>query len=199
MDFRTLGQDAMSLSGTKTRSLYPCLPRIPVQLPRARCIVSLGNFGYNLLFRFDREVPVHAAFAEWVAAIEARAMDRMDEIDPGLTWTTSLKGFGDTMTLYLTIDSASVVFDADATLLEASPTTITAADAIVEIGGVWTSPTNAGLRWKLLQIKKAAAPPMAGAPTPAFVDDDMDALRVDAPPVKKQRVFEPFMFVDDDA
>lgn len=199
MDFRKLGQDAFALSATKSRSLYPCVPRIPIQLPRARCIVSLGNFGYNLLFRFDREVPVHAAFAEWVAGIEARAMDGMDEIDPGLTWTTSLKGFGDTLSLYLTIDSASVVFDADATLLEASPTTITAADAIVEIGGVWTSPTNAGLRFKLLQLKKAIAPPIAGAPTPAFLEDDMDGVRVDAPPAKKQRVFEPFLFVEDDA
>lgn len=199
MDFRTIGPDAMALSAAKTRSLYPCVPRIPLQLPRARCTVSLGSFGYNLLFRFDREVPVHAAFAAWVAALEARATDRMDEIDPGLTWTTSLKGFGDTATLYLTIDSASIVFDADASLLEASPTTLTVADAIVEIGGVWTSPTNAGLRWKVLQLKKATAPPLAGVPSPAFLDDELDGVRVDAPPAKRQRFFEPFAFVDDDA
>ena len=199
MDFRKLGQDAFALSGTKTRNLYPCVPRIPLQLPRARCIVSLGNFGFNLLFRFDRDVPVHAAFAEWVAAIEARAMDRVDEIDPCLTWTTSLKGFGDTLSLYLTIDSATVVFDTDNSLLEASPTTITAADAIVEIGGVWTSPTNAGLRFKLLQLKKATAPPLAGVPSPAFMDDDLDGVRIDAPHAKKQRFFEPFMFVEDEA
>lgn len=198
MDFRSIGPDAMAISAAKSRSLYPCLPRIPVQLPRARCIVSLGNFGYNLLFRFDREVPIHAAFAEWVSALESRAQEQMASIDPGLGWTTSLKGFGDSLTLYLTIDSASVVFDTDNSLLEASPTTLTAADAIVEIGGVWTSPTNAGLRWKLVQIKRQMSPPIAGAPVPAFLDDEMDGVRVDAPQAKRMRTFEPFMFVEND-
>jgi hypothetical protein len=30
------------------------------------------------------------------------------------------------------------------------------------------------------------------------VDDDMDAVRIDAPPTKRMRVFEPFMFVEND-
>jgi hypothetical protein len=154
MDFRNIDPTAsFSISSSKSRNVYPFAPRVPVQIPGVRVSVSLGTFGYNTSASFD-ERPAHARFVAWVDAIETEARRFLDENDPGLAWTTSVKGFGAFKTMYLTIDQGTISFDADGSILEESPCKLTCFDAIADIAGIWTSPTNAGLRWKLVQVKK---------------------------------------------
>ena len=180
MDFRSIDPTAsFSISSTKSRNVYPFSPRIPVQIPGVRVSVSLGSFGYDTTAIFDEARPAHAAFVQWVESIEAVARTAVEEMGQSLVWTTSVRGFGGSRTMYLTLDQGTVVFDADGhSLLEESPCKIQCADMIAEIAGIWTGPTNAGLRWKIMQAKKRE--PLAFAPTKiAFVDDDeADAMDV---------------------
>ena len=179
-----------------------------MQIPGVRASVSLGTFGYNTTLTFD-ERPAHVAFVAWVDAIEAEARRFLDGADPGLTWTASVKGFGAFKTMYLTIDQGTISFDADGTLLEESPCKLACVGAIAEVAGIWTSPTNAGLRWKLVQVKRRG--PLPVVPTRfAFVDYPEEQTER---PVGSKRAFEStegayvrapsrvkasFLFIDDE-
>ena len=178
-----------------------------MQIPGVRVSVSLGTFGYNTTATFD-ERPAHVAFTAWVEAIETEARRVLDETDPGLSWTTSVKGFGAYKSAYLTIDQGTISFDADGSLLEESPCKLEYIDAIMEIAGIWTSQSNAGLRLKLVQVKKRAPLPFVPAKI-AFVDypepveyavgakrsfESTEGAYVRAP----SRVKASFLFVDDE-
>lgn len=171
MDFRAIDpRSSFAISPTKSRNLYPFVPRVPVQLPRASLVITLGVYGYNVIVRMDENVRAHKAFVEWAQRVDDVGMEAVRVAEPLLAWTTSVKGYGCARSLYLTIDQGSLVFDEDRTLLDASPCTIRRGDIIAEIAGVWTSPTNAGLRWKLMQLKKCAPE----AAEPAFGADPAD-------------------------
>lgn len=176
MDFRKLDPfSSLAISATKTRNLYPCVPRVPVQIPRAPSLITLGTYGYNVLLRFCTATnPAHAAFVTWVDTVDSQASRWMADMNSGLAWTTCVKGFGGERSMYLTLESSTTVFDSSRHLLEASPCTIKHLDCIAEVAGIWTSNTHAGLRWKLVQVKKSEAPTPSVPPRPMFVEDSSD-------------------------
>jgi hypothetical protein len=179
-DFRRVEPSAVRVAKGATRNMYSLAPRIPVQFPRVAVTVSLGNFGYNALLKFDPNVASHAKFATWLEAVEAETCAQMTSngVGPreelGERWNSTLKGFGDSKNMYATIGTDAIVFDENDEILEASPTRIKFADFLMELQGVWTSSDQMGLRWRVVQVREASAPPRAPPPKPAFADDEDD-------------------------
>ena len=200
MDFRAITVEDVCVAGTPSRGLYPLQPRLPVQTPTAACVVSLGSFGYNAVLRFDPSRAIHAAFVAWVDAIEGEVRRQFFSAPgrPVLDWTSSIKDYSATRTLYLGFDDKTLVYTPGGqSLLEQSPTTLKAAACLVEIAGVWTGPTHAGLRWKVVQVL-AQDPPGAAW---AFAEDDEHAAVM---PVRSSPACPPaprptpaFAFLDD--
>jgi hypothetical protein len=206
-DFRRVDAGAVRVAKAPTRSMYSLAPRVPVQLPRVALNVSLGNFGYSALARFNPEVPSHAAFCAWVDRVEANAMRQISEIVGPLkedAWVPTLKGYGNFRSMYLTIGTDSTVFGEDKEIFEASPTTLKFADVLCEIQGIWTKPDQMGLRWRIVQVLEASEGPREPPPKPAFADDDADYSTLLRPDLDEDRVFkkrrlEPSMlFLDDE-
>ena len=158
MDYRTIHTSDVALAGTPSRGLFPLQPRLPLQIPTTACMATLGTFGYNLVLRFDPLRRSHAAFINWVEAVESEIRRQLGELPDthGLQWTTSVK-MGSS--LYLSLDDKTLLYAPDgASLLEKSPTSLKAAACLVEIAGVWTGPTHAGLRWRVVQVLEQDLP-----------------------------------------
>lgn len=205
-DFRRIDPSAVRVAKTPSRSLYSLAPRIPVQFPRVAVTVTLGNFGYSLLARFKPSaVDSHAKFCEWVDRVEERAileMEQSDESSACRTWVPSLKGFGDSRSMYLTIGTDAVTFDESKALFEASPTALKFADLLCEIQGVWTKPDQFGLRWRIVQVLEASRGPFENPLPPAFESDDADYESLLKPELdeslfKKRRIEPTMLFVDE--
>jgi hypothetical protein len=205
-DFRRIDSTAVRVAKTPTRTLYSLAPRVPVQLPRVAVNVTLGNFGYSALARFNTAIPSHAAFCAWVDRIETNAIHQLSEVVGPLkedAWVPSLKGYGNSRNMYFTIGTDSTVFESDGELFEASPTSLKFADMLCEIQGVWTKPDQLGLRWRVVQVLKADEGPREPPPVPAFEEDDADYSAVLRPELDEDRVFKkrridpPMLFLED--
>lgn len=203
-DFRRVDPSAVRVAKTATRTLFPLVPRVPVQLPRVPVRISLGNFGYNVLARFSRDAPSHAAFCDWIDRVDATVAGSLDPPPREGEWTPSLKGYGDSRNLYLTIGTDAVVFAEDSQLFEASPTTLQFADILCEIQGAWRKSDQCGLRWRVVQVMAASSGPRYTPPMPKFEEDeDFDYSSILKPEFDEDRVFkkrrtEPTMlFVDE--
>lgn len=189
MDFRRIDPaQAFAVGTKKSRNLYPFLPRVPVQIPRASIVVTLGSFAYNAVLGLDTRHAAHAAFVEWVDGVESAACEAVARLEPALQWTTSIKGFGQRRSMYLSIEDSTVVFDGRGQVLQRSPCTISAGDVLAEIAGVWTGPTNAGLRWKVAQLKENDPWPAPPAVSAFLADADADADE-DLRPAKRRAAF----------
>lgn len=157
--------------------------RVTVQTPPCACRVSaMGSAMYRLDMTVREDVASHAAFAEWIGALEKAAATSEALAawrgDRGMS-TTLFRG-----NARFTAFSDTMVFDRDgkvsADLMDAAGCT-----CILELTGCWGSDSRWGLRWKLCQVKfDVVAPTLpivpidcgdddtpGGAPGFSFVDD----------------------------
>jgi hypothetical protein len=138
--------------------------RVVVQSPWCSCSVGVHSPG---MFRVDatlfRSDPVHAEFAEWIAAIEDSADGSWQD---GKRMSSSVFNGNFRMMLF----SDTLVFD-EAGALSADVVTAKKCSAILELTGAWVKGDRWGLRWKVVQLKYSRDP----LPRPAeFVSDDDD-------------------------
>jgi hypothetical protein len=154
MDFRAL--DASSVTWGAWYRGAPAAKtadkaRVVVQTPQAPVRVSMVGGGmFRMDMRLRPDVPLHAAFCEWIADVEDSASQapELAEWRAGKSRSSTvyngnlrLMAFGDT----LTFDAAGKLsFD----LLDAA-----CCACLVELQGCWSSESRWGLRWRVVQVK----------------------------------------------
>ena len=169
-DFRKVAVDALKWF-PQSRKVVP-VTQVRVQFPPSACTVSpgAGRFGIEMVLAGHR---AHPAFVTFLHDVETHAREHAARFlkTPGLTWHASVDPYSLVPTFRASAFSDTTFFDAGGEVTH-DPAAFGGCEALVELGGAWTSDTHWGLRWKVLEFKDCpAAPP----PRPfAFVDDPDD-------------------------
>ena len=162
MDFRTIDPGSIAWKRGGKAGTVIAVPKISVQTPTCACAITVHTAG---MLRVDLKLgnrDVHRRFIEWISAIEAGVPANStaggdspaDDLGLGdLVISSSVyagnfkvMAFSDTLMFDETGDVSS-----DATNAQRCA-------ALVDLVGLWTTPTSWGLRWKLTQLKFSEMP-----------------------------------------
>ena len=175
MDFRQINASDVSWLRTP-RGAGACLPgcdKLTVQTPVVACTVgqmlSRYSHGWALTLTLPDDDPVCRAFGEFIDAIQASATRWVAESQPsfGAPADSLSSGLG-ARQLRVTAFSDTLFFDAAQC---ADPSGWTACACVLQLQGLWTSPTRWGLRWKVVQAKQASDAAAAAVTVPYAFDD----------------------------
>lgn len=164
----------------QSRKSVPVTP-IRVQTPPCPCSITLlpGRYGLELTLSGH---PSHAAFVGFLRAVEAHAREHARPTRDDLRWYACTDADSLIPTFRLSAFDDVRFYDRDG-LPHACPTDFEACSCLLELAGAWTTDTAWGLRWKVLEVKRAVCVPVTcllmesddelGAPTPCmFVESD---------------------------
>lgn len=180
-DFRHVSPAALTWF-PQSRRVVPVTP-VRVQVPPSACAIALlpGRYGVELTLAGHA---AHPAFVRFLAEVEAHAREHARPADPSLRWFPCADADALVPKLRVSAFDDTKFFGADG-LPSTDPTGFAACSCLLELTGAWTADAAWGLRWRVLEVKDAGAPPALPA---LFVDDD-------APPPAVQ----PMFLADDDA
>ena len=181
-DFRAVEVRALKWF-PQSRKTVPVTP-VRVQVPASRCSITLcpGRYGVEL------DLVGHAAhtlFVQFVRDVEQHAREHARPSSKDLTWRSCLDEGALVPRLRLSAFDATRFFDAEGQPCH-EPTAFEGCSCLLELTGAWTTDVSWGLRWNLVEVKRA--PHAASLQPPClFLEDDEQPP---APP--------PPMFLDDD-
>ena len=157
MDFRTVDPGSIVWKRGGKAGAVIAVPKISVQTPTCACTISVHTAG---MLRVDLKLgnrDIHRRFIEWIAAIEAGVRgtdDADDELGLGDAAMSSSVYAGNFKAMAF---SDTLMFD-DTGDVSSDATGAKRCAALVDLVGLWTTPTAWGLRWKLTQLKFSETP-----------------------------------------
>ena len=138
--------------------------KIMVQTPVARCRMEpAGSFtnGWVINLLFDDDDDVHAEFQTFLCELQSScaAWGGLDDLCMS---ETVYRGYAGARFRLMAFSDA-LFFDANANQVP-SPVGMEACSCVIQLQGAWATAERWGLRWKVVQVKKAAARPRPRPP-----------------------------------
>ena len=158
----------------QSRTTVPVTP-IRVQTPPGKCVISLLPGRYSVELTLSGH-PAHPAFVRFLEEVERHALQhaRQHARHPSARWFSCTDADSLVPTIRLSAFDDTRFYDRDGSP-HACPTDFEACACLLELTGAWTTETAWGLRWKVLEIKRASPISVACLFLPDPPDGGFDA------------------------